>query len=494
MKQEIYLETGSLATTAQYHESGITEYDTNPYIQALPPIATQANIIEYLFQKPQYTEKECLLDPVIRTHLIQRLYNLFQPLPTHVRIWNMITTLIRQGYIARNPFSPEYIRFLHEKGRAVMNKRNVETSTQFKTTAGTGTLIGFSGMGKTTMVNKVLSNIPQIIIHNQYKGTEFIQIQLTWLKLEAPHNASLKALCLQFFMKLDKILGTNNFKQYVSRNLSVDAMLPLMGQASQNVGLGLLVIDELQHLVGRHMNQTMSYFVTLINSFGVPVLFIGTPAAYPIFQSELRMARRITGMGEIIWNNMDNDDEFKLLLERLWSYQWLKQKSELTVEMIDVFYEETQGITDLIVKLFINVQEEAILSGKEVITVALVRKVARQCFRALKQMLEAIKSKNPYKIAKYEDIQRLEAKHEVADTTIRKVEKNKKQIVAKVEEDNRIEQTKNIKKVKGDKATYDQGDIRFILTSLNKNTKEAHEALIENDYIDNMKEWVFAND
>lgn len=497
MRQEIYLETGSLATMAQYYESGIAEYDTNPYIQALPHIATPSQVIECLFQKPQYTEDECLLDPVIRTHLIQRIYNLFQPLPTHVRIWNMITTLIRQGYIARNPFEPEYIRFLHANGQAVMNKRVIENSIQFKTTAGTGTLIGFSGMGKTTTVNKVLGHIPQIIVHNQYKGTEFTQVQLTWLKLEAPHNASLKALCLQFFMKLDQILGTNNFKQYVSRNLSVDAMLPLMGQASQNVGLGLLVIDELQHLVGRHMNQTMSYFVTLINTFGVPVLFVGTPAAYPIFQSELRMARRITGMGEVVWNNMENNDEFKLLLERLWEYQWLRQKSELTGEMIEVFYEETQGITDLIVKLFINVQEEAILSGKEIITVTLVRKVAKQCFRALKQMLEAIKSKNPYKIAKFEDIQRLEIKHEVADTTIRqpvKIETHTDETGDRSEVSNTIEPTQNNKRAKKNKVIYDQDDLRFILKSSNKDAKVAHKLLLENDYIDDMREWVMNND
>jgi len=498
MGQTIYLDTGAEASVAEYHNYGIEEYDKNPYIQALPKLISNREIIESLYQKPQYKEDECLLDSAIRLHLVQRMYSLFQPLPTHIKVWNMVATLIRQGYLARNPFNKEYVRFLHESGKAIINMQsNTVNQFLFKTTASTGVLIGFSGMGKTTTVNRILSHIPQIILHNQYKETEFTQVQLTWLKLEAPHNASLKALCLQFFMKLDQLLGTNNFKQYVSRNLSTDSMLPLMGQASQNVGLGLLVIDELQHLVGRHMNQTMSYFVTLINSFGVPVLFIGTPAAYPIFQSELRMARRITGMGEIVWNNMENDDEFKLLLERLWEYQWLRHKSELTEEMVDTFYEETQGITDLIVKLFINVQEEAILSGKEVITVALVRKVANQCFGALKQMLEAIKSKNPYKIVKYEDIRRLEVKNEVVDTTVRIVEREKNSIIeteTKGEYANKIKKTQSIRQVKKDKKTYDKDDLRFILKSSNKNVKEAHQVLIENNYIDDMGEWVQNND
>ena len=490
MEETIYLDTGAVASLAEYKEYGIEEYDQNPYIQALPKLIDNRDIVECLYQKPQYTNNECFLDPSIKVHLIQRLYNLFQPLPTHIRIWNLISTLIRQGYLARNPFNNEYIRFLHESGRAIINKQSYSMNQfLFKTTASTGVLIGFSGMGKTTTVNKVLNCIPQIIIHNQYRGSEFTQIQLSWLKLEAPHNGSLKALCLQFFMKLDQLLGTNNFKQYVSRNLSVDAMLPLMGQASQNVGLGLLVVDELQHLVGRHMNQTMSYFVTLINSFGVPVLFIGTPASYPIFESELRLARRVTGTGEIIWNNMQNDDEFKLLFERLWVYQWLRDKSELTKEMIDIFYEETQGITDLVVKLFVNVQEEAISTGKDIITITLVRKVARQRFRALKQMLDAIRSKNPYKIAKYDDLRRLEITEEcnkVINTTPKSNIKGETKglIVAKVDG---IDKGKIVKK---GKITYNKGDIRLILGSSEKDAKKAHQSLVEDMLIDDMNRWV----
>lgn len=493
MNEKLYLDNGVQALVAEYIWSGIDEYDENPYIQALPRLDSNQSIVSKLFQEPLYRDEECLLDTSIRVHLVQRLYNLFQPLPTHIRIWNMISSLMRQGYLARNPFNREYIHFLHESGRAIINKQaNYIQQSTFKTTASTGTLIGFSGMGKTTTVNKVLSHMPQVILHNQYKGTVFSQIQLTWLKLEAPHNASLKALCLQYFMKLDEILGTNNFKLYVSRNLSVDAMLPLMGQAGQNVGLGLLVIDEFQHFVGRHMNQTMSYFVTLINSFGIPVLFIGTPAAYPIFESELRLARRVTGTGEIIWNNMEKDEEFKLLLGRLWKYQWLKYRTELSDDLVDIFYEETQGITDLVIKLFINVQEEAIVSGKELICATLVRKVAKQRFRALKGMLEAIKSKNPYKVAKYEDIKRLEETCE--DIKVRKITS----IQTKREEDKEAVSTvvynEKTKTHKRHTMTYEEGDIRSILNVSKQDVKMAYATLLEESFIDDMNRWVQRHD
>ncbi len=488
----LFLPNGMEAVEAKYTTMGIEEYDENPYIQALPALCNKTEIIKNLINIPQYKQEECHLDSAIRMHLIHRLYKFYQPLPTHIKIWNMIDSLIRQGYLARNPFDKNYRNFLHESGKSIINRNfEIATKNNFRTTSSTGTIIGFSGMGKTTTVNRVLSNIPQIIIHNEYRGYEFSQIQLTWLKLEAPHNASLKALSLQYFMKLDELLGTNNFNKYVTRNLSLDAMLPLMGQAGQNVGLGLLVIDELQHLIGSNVNKIMNYFVTLINSFGIPVLFIGTPGAYPVFENELRIARRITGNGEVIWNNMSNDGEFGLFMEGMWKYQWLKEYMPLTRELIDVFYEETQGITDLVVKLFVNIQAQSIELGKESITIALVKSVAKESFRAMKGMLDAIKSKNPYKIAKYDDIRTLEIKDENMVKSISSGE-NKKVSGKTLTTNQMIEVTEqkknNVTKSKEDKS-YDIKDVRYIVSKAKTNNISVYQALVDENYIDNMKIW-----
>ncbi|WP_293659344.1 ATP-binding protein [Anaeromicrobium sp.] len=254
------------AIEAVYKESEIEEYNNNPFIQALPPLYKKEEIIRKLMLTPTMKKEEKELDATIRLHIIQRLYKVFQPLPRHIEIWNMVNSLIRQGYIARNPYDKNYKRYVNETGESLINKKyEISNNMNFRTTASSGLVIGFSGMGKTTTVNRILSHIPQIICHNYYKEQHFNNMQLTWLKLEAPHNSSLKALTLQFFMKIDELLGTENFKRYVSRNLSVDAMMPLMGKAAQSVNLGMLIIDELQNL-SKNVSQIMNYFVTLINS------------------------------------------------------------------------------------------------------------------------------------------------------------------------------------------------------------------------------------
>ncbi len=491
MTNKIFLDNGMEAYMASYNEFPLEEYNSNPFIQALPPLMDKQTIIKKLMLPISFKVEERNLDSSYRLHMIQRLYKLFQPLPIHIDIWNMVFSLLYQGYIARNPFDKDYRKYINQTGKQIIHRSyDINSRANFRTTASCGTIIGFSGMGKTTTVNRILSSIPQIIVHNEYNSQHFNHIQLTWLKLETPHNASLKALSLQYFMKIDELLGTNNFKKYVSRNLSTDAMLPLMGQVAQNVGLGMLIIDEIQHLQNRGIQQMMNYFVTLINSFGVPVIFIGTPSSYSIFQNEFRIARRVTGNGEIIWNNMENDKEFRFFLASIWKYQWNRKFTPLNEEMIKVFYEETQGVSDLIVKLFVNAQYIAISSGKEEITINIVKKVAKEQFKLMKPMLDAIKSKNPYKIAQFEDLRRIEANNapNTEMTTLQKeriiqIEKKVKQ--HQFQNKLAIPVKQNIKKF----ADYAEGDLRNLFVQAKKSEKSAYQLLLEKGYIDDMSFW-----
>ncbi|THD14647.1 hypothetical protein CI793_14460 [Anoxybacillus ayderensis] len=495
MQEEVILPSGRSAIKAEYAHMPIEEYNENPYIQCLPILIDKQTMIEKLMAKPVYNEEERQMNGLFRLHFTQRLYNFFQPLPIHIEIWEMVYFLLIQSYLARNPFNKDYKRYIHEAGKKIIQKDyDLFHFPSFRTTASCGTLIGFSGMGKTTSFQRILHNIPQVIVHNEYKGQRFSQIQLTWLKLEAPHNSSLKSLCLQFFMKIDEILGTNNFKKYVSRNLSVDAMLPLMGQVAQNIGLGLLVIDEIQHLRNRGAEQMMNFFVTLINSFGVSIALIGTPAAYDIFAHELRIARRLTGNGEIIYNNMEYNDQFEFFLESMWEYQWTSHRTPLTKELAKAFYEETQGILDLVVKLFVTAQQKAIMTRKEELTVSLVRKVAKERFKFMSPMLEAIQSGNPHKIAKYEDIRKIEwkQKNEIKKEEAKESNTEENRRVCKttiMKEETNIVQEKIKERSHNRPTSFEQGDLRKLLQRAKKEGRTAYEMLLENGYIDDMNIW-----
>ena len=77
-------------------------------------------------------------------------------------------------------------------------------------------------------------------------------------------------------------------------------------------------------------------------------------------------------------NRMKRDDnEWKFFVESLWDIQGLKKIAELTDEIMEVFYDECQGITAVAVNLFILAQERALQENKEEITIDIVRKTAQ---------------------------------------------------------------------------------------------------------------------
>lgn len=480
MNRDIILPNGTVGIEAQYKKQLIEEFEGNPFIESLPDIKSKEEIIKKIQFKPTIKKQEIELDKELKMNILPRLYKVFQPLPIHVDIWNMINRLIRQGYISRNPFNPTYKKYINSLGDSIINNKfNLDSDENFRNTAQCGLLIGMSGMGKTTTTQRVLSNIPQVIVHQQYNNVNFNQMQVTWLKLEAPHNGSIKALTLQFFSKLDDLLGTNNMKRYVSSKYSTDILLPLMGQCANSVGLGLLVIDELQHL-NKNSKQVMNYLVALMNSFGVPILLIGTPACYSILQNEMRIARRVTGAGTITFNNMDNDKEFEIFIRGIWKYQWTNENTKLSRELVNKFYEKTQGLSDLVVKLFFYTQIKLIKKGHGQITEELIDKVWDKEFKLINPMINAIKDDNLVNKFKYEDIQKLNIESSIGTdykSNLRGLD-NKKYL--KAEEAKKH----NSKKIKID--DLEEDDIRKIV--LKNNEKSVHELLKEQNLIKSLDE------
>lgn len=406
--KKIIIPNGVEAVVANYKEQVVQDYRGNPLIEALPDIVSKFDAMDQLAVYPYYDEDERNLESHYRCHLIQRLFQYFQPLGNHLDLYNRISIMLRQGYIARNPMNIEYTGIFN-KGYEAILKNNIELNNSdiFRSSASNFTIVGVSGMGKTTTINRILSNIPQIIVHSKYKGKNLSMYQLVWLKLECPFDGSIKALCLDFFGKVDGLLGTNYFKKYCTSRLSANAMLPVMSQITRNVNLGMILIDEIQNLSlskSGGSEKMINFFLNLVNTIGVPLGLISTPKGIGVLQNGFRLSRRNSGQGAMFWNRLENDSNFDLLLEGVWEYQWTRKNSSLTQELKDTIYNESIGIIDLCIKLYGMAQIRAISSGKEEITVPLIKQVAAENLKLVKPMLDALKSGNISKIAKYEDI------------------------------------------------------------------------------------------
>jgi hypothetical protein len=158
----------------------------------------------------------------------------------------------------------------------------------------------------------------------------------------------------------------------------------------------------------------LNFFVTLVNTIGVPVVLIGTTKAMSILQSEFRQARRGSGQGDLLWNRMMNDISWETMLRAMWQYQWTKKYTELNEILKNTVYDESQGIIDIAVKLFAMAQVKAIATGKEEVSEKIIREVATEKLRLVKPMLEALRSGDRKKILQFEDIRPIEIEDYIA--------------------------------------------------------------------------------
>ncbi|WP_445678111.1 ATP-binding protein [Psychrobacillus sp. FSL H8-0484] len=189
---------------ASYKKQDLCEYDNNPFIEALPPIFDEDDVLSRFLVTPNISRQDKLSEPNIRYHMLKRVKNFIQPLPVHFEVERRLSTLIRRGYLARNPLDKtffERIRVLHELREAEEpSLKNIDERLNYiRSTADSLSIIGISGIGKTTAIERLLLMYPQVIKHEEYAQQPFNRTQIVWLKIDCPYDGSLSTLCKSFF-------------------------------------------------------------------------------------------------------------------------------------------------------------------------------------------------------------------------------------------------------------------------------------------------------
>lgn len=203
-------------------------------------------------------------------------------------------------------------------------------------------------------------------------------------------------------------LETEYSKNYAgSGRRTVDELIPYMARVASLHCIGVLVIDEIQHLSEAKSGgskKMLNFFVQLINTIGIPVVLVGTYKAMSILSGEFRQIRRGTGQGDLVWDRMAEDKVWEFFVESLWRYQYLKKSCLLTPVICHTLYDVTQGITDFAVKIYMLAQVRAITTGKETITESIIRSVAKDSLRLAQPILSALKTGDIQLLHSFEDV------------------------------------------------------------------------------------------
>lgn len=396
-----------------YTTPSLPDYVGNPFIESLPPLLEPTELYKKLYSPIKYSDEERELSKSQRIQILSRLKQLFIPNSNHIELYNKIYTALTAGYKDKNPFNAENVRRKCNIRRKYFNS-NIDISNFFidetmddnnYTTSSGLCIFGISGVGKTVSINKILNLFPQLIKHTEYNNNSLIENQIVYVKLECPTDGTIKSLCNAFFNKLDEIIDeAQYFKNWGGERRGT--MVQNMPNAALNENIGLIIIDEIQHLA-RTQSKTkelLDFLVEIINTIQVPILVIGTNKAYQVLQDNIRGPRRIGGDGFILWDRIIDKSEWKTFMTALWQYQWTKEKVPLTEKLIDLFYEHSQGIMDFAIKLFTFTQANAIYNGHEKIDEHTINETAKKDLALTKKMREAIKSGDIELLGIYEDI------------------------------------------------------------------------------------------
>ncbi|MGE4448482.1 ATP-binding protein [Azospira sp. I09] len=398
------------SAVACYTEQGPSAYRGNPLIEALPPIRTHKEVLDYFKYLPDLNIEEDLKLP-----LEQRLQCVFDiddviiPSPAVFEVEEGLSAMLRRGYLSRSPYDPGF-------RRTALNVRKALSTAppppkHFSKTTLSMLVTGVSGCGKTTLVERLLEAYPQVIDHRRYKGHSLPLKQLVWIKVNASFDASLRGLILSIFEAIDDALGTEYRQQYERAKATNDSLIGVLGQVFMTHYLGVLFVDEIQCLLLRGKDEAklaLNFFLKIGNVCKVPIIFSGTYAAVTLFSSVARNARRACSAG---YHDLklveDATDPFwnQWYLGVLWKrYQWVPKPLPLSPEISSEMFNLTQGIMAIVVALHRACQIYAIRNGLESVDIETIKKVYDEQFVMLHKALAALRSKSRAHLEQFEDL------------------------------------------------------------------------------------------
>lgn len=316
----------------------------------LPPLLMGNELVTAMTSLPHYDSSVRNRSASERLMLLSDIYKVFVPTNMATEIYQRIYLMTRMS--------------LQRKGTVESIRRMNANYTWshggeyhgIATGASSATIIGISGVGKTSCVQSSINLLGNIIeIENPcHKVIPIVMVS-------CPFDCSYKGLLCQILISIDEILSTTYYQKCGKMNSQ--QILSMVCQIC-HLHVGLLIIDEIQLLSGATKAGSILYrmILQLINTSCINVLLVGTSECLQFFAGNQQIARRSVGLQ---YGAMEFDGDFRKLAEILYSYQYTKQESKITENILFWLYEHTGGIPAVLTAIIHGAQEIAILRGRE---------------------------------------------------------------------------------------------------------------------------------
>lgn len=362
--------------------------DLSDIIHILPSMKSGDDLFSALEVLPEYEESIRTADVPVRLMALSDLYRIYVPSQMSLEIYSKM-------YLA-------LLRSLQKKGTklAVQQKnQNYKAVIQQEYSGIMGgsdsfTIIGASGIGKSSAISRAITLITEnrvIEVENPY--TKIIPC----ICVQCPFDSSVKGMLLEILRKVDEMIESKYYENALRARTTTDMLIGSVSQVALN-HIGLLVVDEIQNVCNSKNGKSLVGMLTqLINNSGISICMVGTPESAVFFEKAVQLARRSLGLR---YDVMEYGTDFRNFCEIVFSYQYVKQKTEITDGIMEWLYEHTSGNVSVVVSLIHDAQEIAILSGKEVLNLESLNEAYQQRLSMLHGFIHIDQRKQTSKVKK----------------------------------------------------------------------------------------------
>lgn len=236
---------------------------------------------------PEYNRSIQTKNQTERILSLSTLYDIYLPSEMSVEIYSKLyLALVRS---LQKKYTKAAIQQSYQNHNSIIGRESrgiIGGSDSFS-------IIGRSGIGKTSAINRAIS----IVSNHQIIKFDKPAIRIIpCLKVECPWDASVKSMLLSILREVDQYLGTTYFINASKKRITTDMLIGMVAQVSMQ-HIGILIIDEIQNCVGSRNGRGLVAMLTqLINSSGISIGLIGTPETLSLFESAFQLARRSLGL------------------------------------------------------------------------------------------------------------------------------------------------------------------------------------------------------
>ncbi len=224
------------------------------YEELLPTLLSGQPLIDNLSNYPEYDESIRSAEQYDRLGALADVYKFYYPFSMSLEIYNKLYLATKLSLQKKN--TKIAVEQRNDTYKAMITDRQYHGIIGG---ADSMSIIGASGIGKTSSIQKALS----LMSGGQIIETEnpFIKI-IPCLQVQCPYDASPKGLLLEILRSVDSVLDTKYYERSRKASDTTDVLIGTVSQVSLN-HIGLLVIDEIQNIYGRKSGSSLMAIMLL---------------------------------------------------------------------------------------------------------------------------------------------------------------------------------------------------------------------------------------